>query len=74
MLVLSRKTQQTIVITAGSERITVVIVEQRGETVRVGIDAPRSIAINRGEIQVRVDAESSDAPESPVLQMEGSVQ
>lgn len=73
MLVLSRKTQQTIVITAGGHRITVVIVEQRGETVRVGIDAPKAVAINRGEIQARVDAEAA-APESPVLQLEGSFQ
>ena len=47
MLVLSRKTQQSIRI---GESITVTIVRIKGNTVRVGIEAPESIKIMRGEL------------------------
>lgn len=47
MLVLSRKKAETI--TIGPD-ITITIVETRPGTVRLGIDAPREMAIHRGEV------------------------
>jgi len=47
MLVLTRKLQQQIKI--GSE-ITVTILKVKGNTVRVGIDAPREVRVVRGEL------------------------
>ena len=47
MLVLSRKTQQSIRI---GESITVTVVRIKGNTVRIGIDAPESIKIVRAEL------------------------
>ncbi len=47
MLVLSRKPQETIVLDGG---ITITIVDVRGNQVRLGIEAPRSIVIRRGEL------------------------
>lgn len=48
MLVLSRKEKQRIVI---NENIEVTIVGIRGSRVTLGIDAPLSVPIHRGELQ-----------------------
>jgi carbon storage regulator CsrA len=47
MLVLTRKLQQKIKI---GEAITVTILRVKGQTVRVGIDAPRDVRVVRGEL------------------------
>ena len=47
MLVLSRKAGESIII--GND-VTLTILEVRGDLVRVGIDAPRSVSVNRKEI------------------------
>lgn len=47
MLVLSRKKNEKIVI---NENIVVTIVEVRGDRVRLGIEAPRSVPVVREEV------------------------
>lgn len=47
MLVLSRKPDESIVI--GNE-IVITVIEIRGEKVRIGITAPKNIAVYREEI------------------------
>ncbi len=47
MLVLSRKKNESIII---GDDITIVVVEIRGDKVRLGIEAPLSIPVNRQEI------------------------
>ncbi|MDR0335713.1 MAG: carbon storage regulator CsrA [Planctomycetaceae bacterium] len=47
MLVLSRKTDESVVI---NDNITIVVVEIRGNKVRLGIEAPKDISIHRKEI------------------------
>ncbi len=47
MLVLSRKTNEKLVI--GSE-VVVTVVSVRGNSVRLGIEAPRSVSVRRGEL------------------------
>lgn len=47
MLVLSRKQGESIVI---GEEVTLTVVEIRGDKVRIGIDAPRDIAVHRKEV------------------------
>ena len=47
MLVLSRKKNESIVI---NDSITLVIVEIRGDKVRLGIDAPKDVSVHRKEI------------------------
>lgn len=47
MLVLSRKVQETLVIDG---RITVKILHVKGQVVRVGVEAPQSVLIRRGEL------------------------
>lgn len=47
MLVLSRFVGQVITI---GDSIRITVVEIRGDKVRLGVDAPRDIAVNREEI------------------------
>lgn len=47
MLVLTRKLHQSIVIGDGIE---VVVLEIRGEQVRIGIKAPKDVAVHRKEV------------------------
>jgi len=47
MLVLSRKKNESIVI---NDTITLVVVEIRGDKVRLGIDAPKDVSVHRKEV------------------------
>jgi len=53
MLVLSRKKDERIVIDG---RIAVKVIEIRGNTVRLGIEAPRQVAVHREELLERKKA------------------
>jgi carbon storage regulator len=53
MLVLSRRQNQSIVI--GSD-IVVRVIEIRGDHVRLGIDAPRSVTVHREEVAREIAA------------------
>lgn len=50
MLVLSRKKNEAVVIGKDDNQIELVIVEIRGDKVRLGFDAPKDIPIHRREI------------------------
>ena len=52
MLVLSRNKEQTIVI---GDDVRVTIVEVKGDKVRLGIDAPRSVSVHREEVWVALN-------------------
>ncbi len=68
MLVLSRKKNESIVI---NDDITIVVVEIRGDKVRLGIEAPKEVPVHRNEVyeairrNVEVDrgADASSASE-----------
>lgn len=47
MLVLSRKKNESIII---NDDITVVVVEIRGDKVRLGIEAPKHVPVHRQEV------------------------
>ena len=50
MLVLSRKKNESIVIGEGENTVTLVVVEVRGDRVRLGIEAPKTVSVHRREI------------------------
>ena len=58
MLVLSRQSDETIII---GDNIRVTIVEVRGDKVRIGIDAPRDVAVHRQEIYDAIQKEAQIA-------------
>ncbi|MGB9618860.1 MAG: carbon storage regulator CsrA [Armatimonadota bacterium] len=55
MLVLARKVGQSIVI---NDNIEVLIIEVRGDQVRLGIEAPKSIPVHRKELLEQIKAEN----------------
>jgi carbon storage regulator len=58
MLVLSRRAGESVVI---GEGVTVTILEVRGDVVRVGIDAPRSVAVHRAELLAELESSNQSA-------------
>lgn len=56
MLVLSRKKNEALIIAGGAVKVTVV--EIRGDKVKLGIDAPEDIDVNREEIWVKKELDS----------------
>ena len=60
MLVLTRKVHQSIVI---GEGIEVVVLEVRGEQVRLGIRAPKDVTVHRKEVYQQIRDENRNASE-----------
>lgn len=54
MLVLSRKKDEKIII---GDNITVMVIEIRGDKVRLGIDAPREVTVHRQEVYEAIQRE-----------------
>ena len=63
MLVLSRKKNESIVI---DDRIKIVVVEIRGDKVRLGVEAPKEVPVHRQEVYdaiKRSEIQTDVAPE-----------
>jgi len=63
MLILSRKTNEKIVI--GND-IEITIIEVRGEHVRVGINAPKTVKVFREEVYAAICAENKAAAKANI--------
>ena len=69
MLILTRRVGETVMI---GDEVTITVLGVKGNQVRVGINAPKSVAVHREEIYERIkreqegtsDGEATD-PESP---------
>lgn len=61
MLVLSRKTGQSLVLggSLDSTPIRVSVLKTRGDTVQLGIEAPLTVAVHREEVYQRILAEQA---------------
>jgi len=65
MLILSRKINEKIMI---GDDISVSVIEIRGDQVKLGVDAPRTVKVFRQEVFDAIRAENRAAAESvPVL-------
>ena len=58
MLVLSRRAGESVVL---GDDITITVLEVRGDVVRVGIDAPRSLKVHRAELLAQLEASNREA-------------
>jgi carbon storage regulator len=61
MLVLSRRVGDSVVI---GDDVVVTVLEVRGDVVRIGVDAPRDVAVRRQELLTEL-ADSNRAAASP---------
>lgn len=57
MLILTRKIGETVVI---GEEVTVTVLGAKGNQVRLGINAPKDVAVHREEIFVRIKGEYAE--------------
>ena len=58
MLVLSRRIGESVVV---GDDVTITVLEVRGDVVRVGIDAPRSVAVHRAELLEQLETVNREA-------------
>lgn len=63
MLILTRNVGEVIVI--GDNEIRLHILGVRGQQVRLGVDAPKDVAVHREEIYIRVKEEKGKAQKGP---------
>jgi carbon storage regulator len=64
MLILSRKINEKIMI---GDDISVSIIEIRGDQVRIGVDAPKSVKVFRQEVFDAIRAENKAAAQSAAV-------
>jgi len=57
MLILTRRMGETVMI---GEEITVTVVDVKGNQVRLGIQAPKEVAVHREEVYRRVQQEKAE--------------
>jgi carbon storage regulator len=68
VLVLTRRANQSIMIGAD---VVVTVLEVRGDQVRIGIDAPRSISVHREEVFRELEAANRAAASPGSVALEG---
>jgi carbon storage regulator len=58
MLILTRRVGEAVVI---GEEVTVTVLGVKGNQVRIGVNAPKSVSVHRDEIFERIKSEREDS-------------
>ncbi|MBT4837827.1 MAG: carbon storage regulator CsrA [Methylococcales bacterium] len=61
MLILTRRVGETLMI---GDEVTVTVLGVKGNQVRIGVNAPRHIAVHREEIYDKIEKEKDNSSES----------
>ncbi len=67
MLVLSRQKDESIII---GDDVEITIVDVRGDKVRLGINAPKSVSVHRREVYDAIQREKKEAKEKEAKEKE----
>lgn len=59
MLILTRRVGETLMV---GDEVSVTVLGVKGNQVRLGVNAPRDVAVHREEIYERIKQEQGDAP------------
>ncbi len=62
MLILTRRVGESVMI---GDEVTVTVLGVKGNQVRIGVTAPKSVSVHRQEIYERIRAEQSDGGAPP---------
>lgn len=65
MLILTRRISENLIIGEGAGQITIMVTEVNGAQVRLGVTAPKGIAIFREEIYERIQAGKQEKRQIP---------
>ena len=65
MLILTRRVGEALMI--GND-ISVTVLSVKGNQVRIGVDAPKEVAVHREEIFERINSEQGESADSPAPQ------
>lgn len=58
MLILTRRVGETLMV---GDEVTVTVLGVKGNQVRIGVDAPKDVAVHREEIYQRIQKEKEDS-------------
>jgi len=63
MLILTRRVGETLMI---GDEVSVTVLGVKGNQVRIGVDAPKEVAVHREEIYARIKKEEQEVDSTPL--------